>query len=239
MMQFRSIIFVTFLLLSIYKVNAQTADDIINKHIEAMGGAQKWEQVKTIKLSGAMSQGGMNIQMSQTIMNGKAMRMDISAMGQNGYMIITQDSGWTYLPFMGQTHAEAIPADQVALGKDKINFSYSQLMDKRQISSATKETGFDTLDGKACYKIVVKDRDGNTLHCSIDKQSYYLLRMVTSLKVIGMEQEVAVNYSDFKTQPEGLVLPVTWSTMQGTVHFSNIEINKPINEKVFRPDMGY
>ncbi|NDC42752.1 MAG: hypothetical protein EBZ77_14590, partial [Chitinophagia bacterium] len=127
---------------------AQTADQLIAKHILAMGGEEKWKNIKSLVLEGSIGQGGFSVGLKQTIVNGKGMRMDISAGGQTGYMIVTRDSGWTYMPFMGQEAPQQIPQEDIKMGRDKINFLYSQLLDKTQIESA-KIDGKDTIEGNA------------------------------------------------------------------------------------------
>jgi hypothetical protein len=56
---------------------------------EEIGGTAKWDGIKSAKMVGSMSMGGMEISITQTILTDRAMRMDISAMGMNGYTIIT------------------------------------------------------------------------------------------------------------------------------------------------------
>ncbi len=95
-------------------VKAQTADEILDKHIAAIGGADNWNNLKTVKMVGSLSVQGNGYQafdtdrMSET---GKAMRTDINAMGSNGFIIVTTTtSGYMYLPFQGQTKVDTYEA---------------------------------------------------------------------------------------------------------------------------------
>ena len=54
-MKTRKLLFTVVLLLSsIATVHAQTADEIINKHIEAIGGKEAWKKVNSLKLTGSI-----------------------------------------------------------------------------------------------------------------------------------------------------------------------------------------
>ena len=213
---------------------AQTADEVLQKHIEAIGGAKNWDYIKTVKLTGGMSQGGMDISMVQTIVNDKGMRTDITAMGQSGYMIITPTSGWMYMPFAGQTKPEPIPAEQLKMQKDKLNFKSQQLVDKSLIAKTMLE-GKDTINSISCHKLKVTNKDGSDQTCYIDCKTFYLIRTEMKVKMGDEEQEVGITYSDFKKQPEGIVFPMTMGTSQGEVKFKTIEVNKTIDETIFKP----
>ncbi|MDP4230039.1 MAG: hypothetical protein Q8916_06495, partial [Bacteroidota bacterium] len=49
------------MLMSISIVHAETADEIINKHIEAIGGKKAWKNIHSIKLTGVVMAQGMEI----------------------------------------------------------------------------------------------------------------------------------------------------------------------------------
>src|ERR1035438_1266999 len=100
-------------------VKAQNADDIIQKHITAIGGTDKWNSITSMKLVGVMSIAGMEMNMTETLLTDEAMRMDMSAMGFSGYTIITQKEGWAYIPFQpGMDKITPLPADQVKASQD-------------------------------------------------------------------------------------------------------------------------
>lgn len=214
---------------------AQTADQIIQKHIEAIGGTKNWDKIKTVKLVGAMSAQGMEIPVTQTIVNDKATRTDITAMGQTGYIIMTPTKGWQFMPFTGQTAPQEIPADQLKTNKSQLNYKNMQMVDKSLISKATLE-GNDTINSVNCFKLKVTNKEGNEITCYFDAATYYLVRQETKVKVQDDEQEVGISYSNFKKQPEGIVIPMTMGTPQGDITFKSVEFNKPVDDKIFKPD---
>src|SRR5271156_1293236 len=96
-----SILAAMMLTAGITTVKAQTADEIIQKHIDAIGGTDAWNKVTSIKRVGSMSIQGMDISYTVTIVNNKGMRTDFSVMGSNNYMIFTPSEGWMYMPAQG------------------------------------------------------------------------------------------------------------------------------------------
>jgi hypothetical protein len=92
---------------------AQTAAEIVNKHIEAIGGLDAWKKVNSMVMTGTIKIQSAEIGLTQTVLNGKGSRQDISAMGMNGYMIVTPTAGWNFMPFQGQKTPEPITADDL------------------------------------------------------------------------------------------------------------------------------
>lgn len=212
----------------------KTADEVIQKHIDAVGGIKNWDKVKSVKLVGSVSANGMDIPMTQTIVNGKGYRMDISVMGQNGYSIVSDKGGWQYMPFMGDTKAKELPAEQIKMSREKLDFKNSQLVDKSVIASSALD-GKDTVNSVPCIKVKIKMKSGEDVVCYFDAATYYMVKQEMKLKINDEEQEMATTFSNFKKQPEGIVIPMTIGTPQGDVTFKTVEINKPVDDKMFKP----
>ncbi len=226
----------TMLVAGITTVKAQNGDEIIDKHIKAMGGTENWNKVQSMKLTGSMNAGGMEIGMTQTIVTNKGMRMDMSVMGQNCYTIVTPTEGWMYMPIQGSDKVIPLPADKVKLSQDKLNIKNGQLVDKSLISKS-EYIGMDSVNSVSCYKVKVTDKDGNTQTAFFDASTYYLLRSELTMKIPGQdeEQEVGANFSNFQKQKEGIVYPMTVGTPQGDLVFKTIELNKPVDDGIFKP----
>src|SRR3954471_10043800 len=90
---------------AITAVKAQTADEIVKKHVDAIGGADAWKKVNSTRMEGTLNVQGNDVSVTITKLQGKGMRQDISVGGTSGYVILTPTGGTTYLPFQGQSEA--------------------------------------------------------------------------------------------------------------------------------------
>ena len=122
-MKYMKIAIISLLLAStIYvPVKAQTADEIIQKHITAIGGADNWKKINTVKMSATSSANGTEIPITLTIQQGKGMKVEFTFSGMTGYTIITDKTGWNYNPFGGSTKAEVIPEEAVTQSQDQLD----------------------------------------------------------------------------------------------------------------------
>src|SRR3954470_21222988 len=94
-------------------VKAQTADDIINKHINAMGGKDKLSKLKSIHMDMSMQMMGNDLPASVTIVEGKGYRSESEVQGQKIIQVITDTGGWMINPMMGATTPQPLPEEQV------------------------------------------------------------------------------------------------------------------------------
>jgi len=218
-----------------FNASAQTVDEIIDKHIEAIGGKEKLSALKSLRMETNLSVQGMDIPVIQTRVHNVGQRVDISAMGMEGYVITTPTAGWTFMPFMRQTAAEAMPEDQVKESVDELDLQGS-LLNYKEKGHTVELVGKEAVDGTDAYKIKLTTKGGKVRTFFIDPKNYYIIRTVAKATVNGQEQEVTINFSDFKKTEEGYVFPHTIGGAfgQGDMTVTKIEVNKPVDEKIFK-----
>ena len=218
-----------------FNASAQTVDEVIDKHIEAMGGKDKLSSLKSLRMETNLSVQGMDIPVIQTRVHNVGQRVDISAMGMEGFVITTPTAGWTFMPFMGQTAAEAMPEDQVKESVDELDLQGS-LLNYKEKGHTVELVGKEAVDGTEAYKIKLTTKGGKTRTFFIDPKNYYIIRTVAKATVNGQEQEVTINFADFKKTEEGFVFPhsIGGAFGQGDMTVTKIEVNKPVDEKIFK-----
>jgi hypothetical protein len=217
---------------------AQTADEIVAKHIEAIGGAEAWRKITSIKREANMSVQGMDVLVRSTIVHGKGSREDISisSMGWDGYYIATPTKGWKFEPWSGQTAADAMTADEVADRQDGLD-AQGSLIDYKTKGHSVELVGKENVDGTECFKLKLTLKSGNTRTLFIDPKTYYAIKIISVIKVNGTETEVPSSLSNFKKLPEGIVVAMSATRVtpggDAEMSFTKIEINQPVDEKLF------
>lgn len=220
-------------MISLQAAQAQTADDVVNKYIEAMGGKEKLLSLKSVKMTGSLSVQGMEVGVTITILDDKGSRTDISVPGMGeGYQIFTPEKGWGFMPFQGQAAPEEMPEDRVKSSQAQLDLQ-SGLLDYKAKGHSVELLGKETVDGAECYKLKFTQKSGKVVTYYIDAKNYYRIKSVSTANINGEETEMETTYSDFKKTPEGYVFAYSQSTPNGPISFSSIEVNKPVDESIF------
>jgi len=213
---------------------AQTADEIVNKHIEAIGGTDAWKKVNSMVTTGTLKMQGAEIAISLTVLNGKGSRQDITAMGMNGYQIVTPTQGWNFMPFQGQKAPEPITADDLKEAQDELDVQGS-LVDYKAKGHTIELLGTDDVDGVDAFKLKETLKSGKTQTIFIDPKTYYIIRVISKQKANGNEVDVTTNLNNYQKLPEGIMVPLSIGLPFGEMIISKVEINKPIDENIFKP----
>ncbi|MBC7850970.1 MAG: outer membrane lipoprotein-sorting protein [Chitinophagaceae bacterium] len=218
-----------------FSVNAQTLDEIVDKHITALGGKEKLSTLKSVRMETNLSVQGMDIPVISTAVHNVGQRVDISAMGMEGYVITTPTKGWTFMPFMGQSAPEATPEDQVKDGLDELDLQGS-LNNYKEKGHKVELVGKEDVDGTEAYKLKLTTQSGKDRTLFIDPKNFYIIRQVKKAVVNGQEMEVTINFSDYKKTEDGFVFPhsIGGAFGQGDMTVTKIEVNKPVDEKIFK-----
>ena len=213
----------------------QTADEIIQKHINSIGGLDNWKKVTSIKMSGSSNMQGVELPINITILDKKAMKVDFTYNGMTGYTIVTDKTGWMYQPFAGQTKAEVMPDEMVKQQQDGLDIQ-GVLIDYKAKGHKVTYLGKDDVEGTDCYKLKVSMASGKEETIYIDASNYYHIRSVEKITANGKEMEQTSSYGNFQKLPEGIVVPMSIDMGQGgPLTVKSVEINKPIPDGYFMP----
>lgn len=218
--------------------SAQTAEDIIAKHIKATGG-DNWKTVKTIKMEANISAeaaAGMSIGWTMVAIRDTAMRMDVSVMGMTQIAVVDGDKGWSTNPFAGKNDPEPMTADQVKSMTDMTDID-GTIVGYKEKGYTVEYVGKEDVDGTETHKIKVKKSEKKTEYFFYDPETYYEIKNVQVEEVDGKESQTETLYSNFKTQ-DGIVFPFTMqqaSPMMGnsTITVTAITLNPTVDKKIF------
>jgi outer membrane lipoprotein-sorting protein len=208
---------------------AQTADDIIQKHIAATGGADNWRKITSIKKNCVRLSRGVEMPVTVTILNGKGYKNEYTINGMTGYTIITDKAGWSYNPRM-QQKADPIPDDVIKQAQDRLDIQ-GPLIDYKHKGYKVTYLGTDDVEGTECHKLKAVLPSGKEVTIFIDAGNYYLVRTTEKTKANGKEQVSTSTYGDYQKLPEGIIYPMSVDALT----IKSIEINKAVDENFFKP----
>ncbi|ULQ50989.1 outer membrane lipoprotein-sorting protein [Flavihumibacter fluvii] len=218
---------------------AQTADEVVDKYLNAIGGKENWKKVNSVITEGAMQVQGADVTVVSTAVQGKGSRQDISVMGMTGYQIITPTEGWSYMPFQGQTKAEPATAEMVKMGADQLDVQ-GALVDYKTKGHSIELLGKEDVDGTECHKLKITYKSGKIDTYFIDPATYLLVKSISKQSINGQEMELTSAFSNYQKTPEGIMIPMAVTVPLGPglsadMTVKKIEINKPVADTTFKP----
>ena len=233
MKKIKNLLLATFALTSL-NVAAQTADEIIAKNIEAMGGTAKITSLKTVKKIGNLSTQGMDIPMVFTVSQMKGFRLDVEVMGTSNYQIITPEKAFMFFPIQQMTEPKEMDAETLKGMQAALDIQ-GALVNYKDKGSSVEFVGTEKVDGADAYKLKMTGKSGKSAFYFIDVKTNRLVK--TSSKASGpdgVEMDVESIYSDYKQNADGYWFAYSTTTPQGPVVFEKIETNIAVDENIFK-----
>jgi hypothetical protein len=219
------------------QVQAQTADEIVNKHIEAIGGKDKMAQLKSIHMDMTMQVMGNEAPSSVTIVEGKGYKSEADIMGQKMVQVFTDKGGWVTNPMMGSSAPVDIPAEQYGQVADQI-YATGQLYNYAAKGNKIELQGQEKIGDVNAYKLQVTTSHGSETTYYIDPATYYNIRIVKTGEMMGNSTTITVDNSNFEKTPEGYVFPRTVQTDMGgqfslSARVDKVDINPAVDATIF------
>ena len=212
-------------------VQAQTVDEIINKHIEAIGGKDKLSQVKSLYIENSVEVMGNQSPVAEYLLDGKGFKTETDFSGSKIIQCYTSNSGWMVNPMAGTTAAQAMPEEMYKGGKDKIYTGGALL--NYAVKGYKLELG-GTESGN--HKIKVTNGNSESTYF-IDASTFYITKTITKGEMMGQPVDITTTYSNYKKTDFGIVLPFSKIVDLGGFTLSSVvnkvEVNKEIDPKIF------
>lgn len=212
-------------------VHAQTADDVINKHLDAIGGKDKLGQVTSMVIESSVTVMGNEAPATTTLLAGKGYKTEMEINGQKLITTVTDKGGWSINPFQGGTDAQPMPDDQYKGAEGQVYVD--PFLDYAAHGSKVELKGSEA----GAYKIALTNKDNVVTNFYIDSATYYISKLTRTVNVQGNDVEVTFTFSDQKKADFGLVIPYTMGIDYGQFQLSyavkKVTINGDIDPKAF------
>ncbi len=224
---------------------AQTADEIIQKHIERIGGGKAWNEVKSIKMNATLNSqqgGGFSLEHINTRDGHLYAAMDMQG---RKFVQIAFDgkTAWGTNPETGQ--AEKRNEEITENIKRKAEEFPSPFINYKEKGFKVELLGSELIEGIDCYKIkltkgkvLVNGEDIDNIYTSFISKKDYLEVASEEVSYQNLDKLTTnVIYSDFR-EVNGLTLPFckNISSSSGFIFVilvESIEINSEVDYSVF------
>jgi outer membrane lipoprotein-sorting protein len=188
-----------------FAADLKTADEVIAKYNEARGGLDKIKAIKSVKGTGKMSMGPMELPFSIAMQRPSAMRIDFNFQGMNATQAYDGSKGWQVMPMMGKTDPEPMSEDDIKNISEQADMD-GALVDYAKKGHSVKLDGTKDIEGTPAYKLVITKKNGDVETNFIDSEYFILIRTESKMKMQGQEVDSATTLGDYK-EVEGVMFP--------------------------------
>ena len=222
-------------------IQAQSVDEIIDKYVEARGGRDKINSIKSLYMEGIRDMMGNGVAIKVIKVQGKLYRNEFEFRGTSGYTIVTPSAGWSFIPVRSQK-PEPLSAERLKALQSELDIA-GPLLDYAAKGNKAALIGKEEVDGRQAYKIKLTLNSGKEIIYFIDAKTDLVIQ--TKQMTVGMdagvnantgqEKELITNFSDYRPV-DGILFPYKVSNPgSGSISFSKIEFNKTIDGSQYKP----
>ena len=221
---------------SVAYVQAQTADEIIAKHIEAIGGKEKLSAITSLRMENTMQVMGNEAPSTTVVLNGKGYRNESEFNGQKMVQVITDKGGWAINPMSGSADPQPMPDEQYKASQDQI---YAvPFLDYAARGTKAELLGQEKAGTVNAYKIKMTNKNNVATTYYFDPATYYIVQAVRTGNAMGQQVDITISYSDYKKTDYGLVVPNAMNIDFGGqfslgAKVNKVEVNKPVDAALF------
>jgi hypothetical protein len=212
---------------------AQTVDEVINSHVNAIGGAEKWKQINSVKIEGHIEVQGVEITFTQQAIHNVGFRVDAEFQGMQIINISTPTKGWMQNPFGGQSELQEIPAEQHKLTLDQMDLQ-NTFVGWKEKGNTAELLGKEKNGSKEVYKIKMTSKAGKVTTYYFDATTYLLTKSEVTSNVMGEEMTMTTEIFEYKELPLGIKVPFKTEQMGQTFVIDKYEVNATVDPKIFQ-----
>ena len=214
-------------------LNAQTADEVISKHLAAIGGKDAISQVKSMSMDTSVQVMGNEVPSSIVVADGVGYKVETDFNGSKIIQCYNDKGGWTVNPMTGAADPTPMSDDEYKAGKQQIHvggplYDYAAKGNKVELVSKDADT----------YKIKVTPKDGLESVYAIDAKTYYVKSVTGQAPMQGQLVDTTTSFSDYRKTDGGYVIPYAMDIDMGgqfqlSITVKKVEMNKTIDPAIF------
>jgi outer membrane lipoprotein-sorting protein len=233
----KKLTFLLALILTAFSMKAQTADEVVEKYLKAIGGADKWKKLESTIMTAKGEAQGMTFPVTMSAMRPNSLKVELDIQGMK--MIQPSFDGttaWIINPFGGG--AEPTKMDEEATKELARNNFEDEFIDYKTKGHTVTLEGTEEAEGAKCFKLKIALKQGGEKIYFMDVENFIPI-MVREFAMSGPNKGQASEavYGDYK-EVEGMMMPHSIEQKAGgqtqfVMKIEKIEVNPKIDKSIF------
>jgi hypothetical protein len=220
-------------------LRAQTADDLVAKYIQARGGSEKIRSVNSIRMSGTMTVGAMDVPVTMLMKRPQSVRIEFTVQGSTGIRAFDGSTGWSQMPFLGTPDPALITGAELKDLQNQADID-GALVDYKSKGNKLELAGKDKVNGADAYKLKLTRSNGDVEWIYLDATTYLDVKEEGTHTLQGAERDMETFIGDYR-DVNGLKFPFAVQSgvkgvpeQQQKLTIEKVELNVPAEASLFR-----
>ena len=218
---------------------AQTADELVNKNVQAKGGIEKIKAIQTLRMKGRLNQGSFTARVGQELKRPEMLRSTFTVQGMTAIQAYDGQTGWQISPFQGRKDPELLGEDDLRDLVEDADMD-GPLVDYKAKGNAVEYLGHDTVDGDDVYRLKCTLKNGDIVYYYLDPDSSLEIRTERQQFIRGAVRERQTDLGSYKPVA-GVMYPYSIESgpknnpaVRAKITIESIEANVPIDDAAFK-----
>lgn len=206
-----------------------SAEELVRRHVAAIGGSSRWQTVHSLLVRGSSSYGSFTwLWKSPDRMRSE--ELDDVYSGKKLVTAFDGKTGWTSDPFKGSPAPRRLAAGELRQWQTGFPLR-SDLLDLPPAGAELKVVGEEKVAGRGAWKLSLRRQGRDEVLLWIDAQSYFLVQRARKLHTPwgGADEVVATPFGDYRNV-QGVMIP---HSVGATRCF--VDVNPDIADALFTP----
>ena len=215
----------------------QTADELIKKNIDARGGIAKIKAIKSMKATGKVIQGGLEIPITAQHKRPSSFRVEITFQGKSQVQAYDGETGWKIDAFQGSSEPEKMTADELTLAREQGDID-GALVDYKEKGHTVELQGKEDVEGTPAYKLKLTLKGGDVRYIWLDAGTYLEIKLSAKHKTQVGEMEIDSYPGNYK-QVAGTVIAFSVENKTGgqpmySLTLEKVETDVAMDDSLFK-----
>jgi len=237
----RRILLVILCVVGALPLQAQTAAEVMERHIAALGGRERLAALKSLITVGTVKGTGADMPVKLSWAARNRLRSEVLIQGNVYVQIFDGSTAASYLTTPSTGYQERLPMtpDEARdVAKNAAAFDLTDFLAYDRDGATVELQGRQLLEGREVFKIRWTKRSGETAVLFIDSNTFLEVRRESLMRVSGVDYESETKTSDYR-QVSGLMMSFRQESRpkganEGVVlEFTKFEINPQIPGSAF------
>jgi hypothetical protein len=222
-------------------LGAQTAEELVQRNLQAKGGVAKIKALRTLRMSGKLQQGMLSARIASDAMAPNQVRETFTLQGMSEIHAYDGKVGWKISPFEGRKDAEMMGEQELRDIEEDANL-WGPLVDYQAQGNKIEYLGHDSIDGDDVYRLKITLKNGDIQYYFLDPETFLEVRVEKVQFIHGTVHESVTESGSYKLVA-GVYIPftqemgskqnpenrakVTWEKIEANVTIDPAEFQMP------------